>query len=1511
MPPKNTKVEALWNFSPLIGAWFKNRFPGPTPPQRAAWPVIQKGENTLIVSPTGSGKTLSAFLWGIDSLYRKLRNPEISLEKGVRILYLSPLKALNNDIYRNLQQPLAEIRKLAAQRGEDFPEIRVAVRSGDTPGKDRASMVKNPPDILITTPESLYLILTSPRARQMLRTVETVIVDEIHTLVGNKRGAHLALSLERVEELASRPFQRIGLSATVNPLQETAAFLAGIDGKGHARPIHIIDTPYRKELELRVVSAVDDFENLPGNSIWPLIVRQVIELIKQHRTTLVFVNNRRTAERLTDWLNRSWVEEEDAMVRDGVATGLGLFTDRPAPAKGPIMAHHGSISKNLRLQIEEKLKKGELPAIVGTSSLELGIDIGSIDLVIQIQSPRSAARGLQRVGRSGHLVGQKSKGVFFPTHAEDLLETVAIVQAMKEGKLEPLKSPQNPLDVLAQQIVGMVAVETWQADRLFEVVKRAWPYRTLPYNHFISVLEMLSGKFAGKYQKQLRPRISWDRTTNTLAALAGTRMVAITNAGTITDKGSYQAYLADRNTRIGELDEEFVYESRVGDTIRFGAQVWRIQEITEDRLILSPAPGQSARMPFWRGEYPWRHPDTSHMLNRLRNEIWEELQRKTNFSKLSKQHDLNSPDLRAQISAIAQSVADKYDLDQNSALALIRHIWQTCRSTGILSDQANILLERLTDSLGDHRLVIHSPFGGKVNSAWAMILTARIRRLTSINPEVQYNDDGILFRLPDLESLPDAKTLLYLNPSEAEKLLLEELPQSALFGARFRENAARALLLPGAGPKKRTAFWLQRLRARDLLATVKRFEDFPILQETYRDCLQDELEIVQLKKLLTEISEHKIRIHVFSAASPSPLAKELIYHFTSEYLYEWDQPKPSGGERKENTEVTRDRQYPPEEGIPVSDTTMGKVLRRQTPLGRVPGNAEELFICIDALGDVTPEELQELGGEATDAWLTELLEADRLLELSAIAEGMNNLWITPEQSSFYRDALIKKEPEKIEQLFLQFLENHPPTTKEKLLGRYPTVSEELEKVWEDRLEAGQLLEIEGALPRYTLPALWEAAQQEELRIQRNAVQTVPFNRFQKYLLEKHFLPKEQSLPSLLNLFSGLTYPLSIWQKQILGARCFRAEFKALQELVSTEEFYWYIDWNRKSTSPLIGFFQRGNGRLAVSVPQLPSEEKSRRLLEFLREETAVSTALIQQALGWSIGETARALTDLLYSGWISNTDLFIPPLENKPPNSGSHSPISRPDTSRLVVKPDYRRLKKVRRKIAKRLNTPFSFNPQTRWFYLHRYSILGPEISYEDRLRKWIEILLNRYGIIFRELLERENVPFTWYELYRELQLMEWRGKVLRGYFIESVHPIQFALPETIQALQAESTNSLPSAEAGYIVLNSLDPWNFQKYAPTAGLPVLSKSENNWLIYGKGRWLAAVEKGGKRWTVDPRLTDGEIYAVLQRFLKSSAIPKSYLQIETWNGKPVFHSNVEGILTGLGFYRSPYGFSKEL
>ncbi len=802
MPASATTADSvLAAFHPAVREWFEEAFATPTAAQQQAWPPISRRENTLLLAPTGSGKTLAAFMVALDRLMfadsSRRDSDQAGHVAGVRVVYISPLKALGVDVERNLRAPLAGIRKVAERQGLSYQVPSVGVRSGDTPAADRQRMVREPPDILITTPESLFLMLTS-RAREILKTVETVIVDEIHSLVCGKRGAHLFLSLERLEALRAEEregttgLQRIGLSATQRPLDEVARLLGGgvatasSEQPPRPRPVTIVEAGRRKQLELSIEVPVEDMAQLSvaversGSaasgptlpSIWPSIHPRLVQLIRQHRSTMIFVNSRRLAERLAAAINELAEEELAA-------------------------AHHGSIARDTRMLIEDRLKRGVLPAIVATSSLELGIDMGAVDLVIQIEAPPSIASGLQRIGRAGHQVGAPSTGVIFPKYRGDLLACSAAAERMIRGEVEEMFYPRNPLDVLAQQIVAMVALEPRSIDELFRTVRCAAPFFELPRKAFEGVLDLLSGRYPSDEFAELRPRVTWDRIAGTISPRKGSQRVAIANGGTIPDRGLYGVFLADGSSeatrRVGELDEEMVFETRPGDVFLLGASSWRAVEITHDRVLVVPAPGEPGKMPFWRGDGPGRPLEFGRAIGQLTRTLW-----------------------RMERGAAQQKLVAEHALDAQAATNLLNYVHDQADATGEPPSDTTIVIESFVDEVGDWRVVVMTPFGGRVHAPWAMAVAARLRDETQSEVDLMWSDDGMVFRLPESDAPPPPE-LLVPAADEVEETVVRELGSTALFATHFRENAGRALLLPKRQPGRRTPLWLQRRKSADLL----------------------------------------------------------------------------------------------------------------------------------------------------------------------------------------------------------------------------------------------------------------------------------------------------------------------------------------------------------------------------------------------------------------------------------------------------------------------------------------------------------------------------------------------------------------------------------------------------------------------------------------------------------------------------------------------------------------------
>src|SRR4051794_16721481 len=1028
-------LAALERFSAPTREWFRAAFAEPTAAQAGAWEAISQQRHALVVAPTGSGKTLSAFLWAIDRLLTEGR----PVEKGTRVLYVSPLKALAVDVERNLRAPLTGIRQTGERLGTTIPDVTVGIRSGDTPAAERRTLARTPPDILITTPESLFLMLTS-QARESLRHVETVIIDEVHAVAGTKRGAHLALSLERLDALLPTPAQRVGLSATVRPVEEVARYLAG------GRPVEIVQPASTKQWDLEVVVPVPDMGelggapaeispgvpdlsgpaagNAPQASIWPHVEERIVDLIADHRSTLVFANSRRLAERLTSRLNEIW--EQRLAEQEGlpVPSLAALSTKPPAQVMAQAgvsqgapavlaRAHHGSVSKEHRAAIEEDLKAGRLPAVVATSSLELGIDMGAVDLVIQVESPPSVASGLQRVGRAGHQVGAVSQGVLFPKFRGDLVQTAVVVERMRDGAIESLRVPANPVDVLAQQVVAMCAMDDWAVADVEALVHRSASFASLPRSVLEATLDMLAGRYPSDEFAELRPRIVWDRVTDTLSGRRGAQRLAVTSGGTIPDRGLYAVFLASGEgpgRRVGELDEEMVYESRVGDVFTLGTSTWRIEDITHDRVLVTPAPGQAGKLPFWKGDQQGRPAELGRALGGFVREIV----------------GLTPERARARVTAAG--------LDEWAADNLIGYLTEQKEATRHVPDDRTIVVERFRDEIGDWRVAVHSPFGGQVHAPWALCVSARMRERYGVDVQAMHGDDGIVFRLPDLE-FEDGRgvgaelmELVRLDPDEVHDRVTSEIGGSALFAARFRECASRALLLPRRRPDRRQPLWQQRQRAAQLLEVASQYASFPIILETVRECVQDVFDVPGLVELMGDIRSRAVRVVDVESSQPSPFAKSLVFGYVAQYLYEGDSPlaerraaalalDPSLlSELLGQGEALALRDLLDPEAVARTEAE----LQRLTP-ERGARDGEDVADLLRALGPLSLRDIVARAGEGFEPAAVEAavaaLEASR--RVIAVRVAGDDRWAAIEDAARLRDALGTSLPVGVPQAFLE------------------------------------------------------------------------------------------------------------------------------------------------------------------------------------------------------------------------------------------------------------------------------------------------------------------------------------------------------------------------------------------------------------------------------------------------------------------------------------------------------------
>ena len=1525
----DSSQQSLAPFLPAVQQWFTDAIGDPSPPQVQAWPHIAGGENVLVHAPTGSGKTLAAFLSAIDRLFASPATA--GPRRGVEVLYISPLKALNNDIERNLRQPLNGIRETAATLGESLPEIAAEVRTGDTPASARARMVRKPPHILITTPESLYLLLTSPQARNILRTVKTVILDEIHSLSGTKRGVHLALSLERLEQL-SPGFQRIGLSATQKPLEEVARFLGGQDfGENgliaHPRPVTIVDAQFEKNMEVRVLGMPnreigDDLGPEPGG-IWPKIIPSVLEDIRANRTTLIFANSRRQAERAADRLNAQLqVEQSGGQSPDLSLLNGGWTADTPSNnGDGPFYAHHGSISDETRHMLEEALKAGELPALVGTSSLELGIDIGTVDLVVQLQSPKTVTQGLQRVGRSGHRVGETSRFRIYATHEEDLLEAAVIARGMVHGDVEEVYTPQNALDVLSQQVIAAVAVDDWEVEKLYQIFRGAYPYHALERDSFETVLKLVSGKYPRHIFGTLKARVNWDETGGVLRALPGTRMHAVDNGGAIVDRGAFPVYLPDRETRIGELDEEFVYETKAGDAFVLGSQVWRAADIDDDRVIVEPAPGAVPRMPFWRGEFPWRPLQLSRTLAQFKAEVALRLQPFI-------EEETDPPE-------VLDWLGDEYLCNEKAARQIINYIRRQLRSTGQVTTDRALLVETYTDSIGDRRVVVHSSFGGKVNGPWSVALASIIKERTGVEPEIEVNNDGILFRLPGADEEFPEDLLTALSPDETRERVLAGLTDSALFGALFRQNAQRALLLPGFRRGRRTPFWLQRIRSKDLLSVSRGFPDFPIMLETFRDCLEDAMDLPGLMRVVEGIRSGEIEITRHASAAPSPVARSLSFALEAWYMYQWDAPKAErslqtlGMDRSQLAALMRDPSFAGmlrQEALDEVEAQVG-----HTAAGRRARSATELAQLLEDLGDLTPAEIRSRSDGDHKEWLSRLESESRVTKV-ALAAGM--AWATVPQAAEYRVvAGILAEPgpserEALRQVLRRFMGRSGPVTEGDIRDRYGVpaalVTEELEAMAADDELAWGYFTAEAGEREWAVRQNLERIQARTLSLLRSEIRPTSPLSYQAELLHLQRLTParrvsgDSGLREVLEQLKGVVLSPTEWTDRVLSTRVSGFISSLLERVTQKGDFTPVLVSSGGEAQPGVTFVPRGQGRiyLADSVTErlgmVPENVPATaiRVMEFIREHGSVTSTDLRSAFSdLKLSELRNALSSFIRSGALS-TDSWLAFTGSLQPEPARPSPQPEPARSR-GSQGMARKRSLNRRDAGRRMRELSSSLPETaRWFPASHFGVLGPNTgTTADVARAQAEALLARHGVVTRRVLEAENNHWEWSAIVSALSLMELRGAVRRGYFVLGLPGVQFALPATVERLRRErrdGTYNFAVVSAGDIAYIMDQGLVDAADADARLLSGLSRIPSNHIVFNGTIPVMRSEANGER--LIPGSDLGEpLIANSVRALRDHIAPPtgSYgnrMTVRSWAGSDVLGSDGERILEEAGFRR---------
>ena len=1401
-------------FHPIVAQWFRGAFGRPTPPQALGWPPIAKGEHTLILAPTGSGKTLAAFLYAIDEL---IRRPQGEPPPGVHILYISPLKALGYDIERNLQVPLAGIREVAIAQGIELPDIRVGVRTGDTSSSERQRLVRRPPHILITTPESLHLMLTSPRARETLRTVRYVIVDEIHALAPNKRGTFLSVLLERLEDLCGRPFQRIGLSATIRPLTKVARFLGGYrreDGELSERAVRVVDAGMRKKLDIKILAPLPDMTALPEGTIWPAIYQRLLELIQSHRSTIVFTGSRRAAERITAELNEL----------------AGYEVAR---------VHHGSVAKEVRRELEQQLKAGELPALVATASLELGIDMGLVDLVCQVESPRSVARALQRVGRAGHVFCAASKGRLIPKTRADLLEIAAVAWGMRKADIAPVRIPENPLDILAQQIVAIVAAGPIPTKEVYRLLRRAYPYRDLPEDSFRKVVEMLAGRSDRPGLATLRPRISWDPVHDVLHPLPGTRHHAITGGGAIPDTGQYGVHTLSGD-RIGELDEEFVYETRVGDVIVLGTNRWRVEEITHDRVIVAPADGP-ARLPFWRGELYSRDAALGRRVGALARVI---------------EGRLGDPGL---VPWLVKECA----LEEAAAENLVRYIADQHEKSFVPTDR-RIVMEGFPDEASGLRVALLTPFGGRFHLALRLALHAAFRRRLSITPESLHSEAGILLRLTGVPFSEVLSVIRSVRTENVEELLMEEVAGSALFGLRFRQNAARALLLPRR-PGRRTPLWLQRLRARDLLEAARGEEDFPIVVETLREVLADYLPVEELKRFLHALEAGEIELKTCLSKAPSPFTSSLLFEFQAAYLYQWDEPKAAPVQAQVTREVIaallgRDlEEY-------VDPEAVGELERRLEGRARTGAELAEL---VRRLGDLSEEELSTRASPEAQRCLSELFADGRLARLRLTGVEAPDRIVAGEDLPLFRAALAGDEGAQ-KRVIMRHAASRALVSLPELSRRYP---------FPEGVIRTALSEAELQRTRFGGEECWISKEHLEtlrhltLARRRRGVSPASPAAFQAFILRwqrRHPDARPsgpEGLVQVLTQLQGVFLPWGLWAGEALPARVegFRREW--LEGLLRSGELVW-AGRPGPGRELFVTFLRREDFsflRAAYPPEEVNLSSKAQKVRSSLKERGASFPVEVASQLGMPSAQVALALWELARAGLVTS-DGLEPLLAGPPP--------PRPGKLRVWQ------------------------GSKGRWAL-----IPPPGKLSEKGAEALARLLLSCYGILARQILALDGAAVPWGDLYRILSRMEWRGEVARGAFVQGLAGAQFAQEEVLRQLR--------EADERWAILSACDPavvWGtggpFPLAHPLDPTWRLRRTPGNYLVLRDGLPVLAVEAWGQRLTGLVELSSEELRAALALLPQLLSGPVRRVRIRTWNGKPVRETPVEEILSGLGFSRDP-------
>ena len=1487
-------ADSLAAFSEPTRAWFASAFAAPTAPQAEGWPAIAAGDHTLVCAPTGTGKTLAAFLWAIDRLMSQ--DTPVAGE-GTRVLYVSPLRALAVDVEKNLRAPLHGIRLAAERLNVTVHEPTVGLRTGDTSADERRRLVRHPPNILITTPESLFLMLTS-QARQILTGVQHVIIDEIHAVAASKRGTHLMVSLERLEELCEQSPQRIALSATQRPLDEIARFLGGFTadaaGSPVPRSVTVVDAGARKELDVEVVVPVADMASLgetveaPASagaaaaplrrSIWPAIHPRLLELVQSHRSTLIFANARRLAERLAARLNELHLEAQDEESQnlgsihadprhttnprfsgtggDG-PTHVGESVERllqappPVPlsdeqvGSGPadglelVKTHHGSLSRQRRLLIEDELKRGELRGLVATSTLELGIDMGAVDLVVQVASPGSVASGLQRIGRAGHRVGEPSRGRIFPKHRADLLEAAAVVERMHQGEVEHTRYLRNPIDVAAQQIVAMCAMDDWPVDRLATVLRRSAGFAELSDDVLHSVLELLSGTYPAEEFSELRPRVAWDRAGGVLRGRAGAQRLAVTNAGTIPDRGLFGVFLPD-GTRVGELDEEMVYESRVGEVFLLGATTWRIVDITFERVVVTPAPGELGKMPFWHGDGPGRPLELGRAVGSLVRE-------------------LRSGDDETAKSRLRQ----RCGLDETAADNLVAYLEDQSAATGAVPDDRTVVVERFRDEIGDWRVCVLTPFGAQVHAPWGVALQARLREAWGVDVDLMWGDDGIVMRLPEaIDDLP-LDDLLF-DPDEIQELVVSRLPETSMFASRFRECAARALLLPRRRPDQRTPLWQQRQRAADLLSVAAKFPSFPILLETTRECLNDVFDLPALVGLMTDLRSRRIRMVAVDTPQASPFAQSLLFSWIAVYMYEGDAPL---AERRAaalalDRDLLRDLLGAEElrELLDAGVITDIELELQRLVAGGQARDADELHDLLRVLGPLTLDELvaRTVPSAGSDAervavWVRTLVEQRRAIEVrlagrDLVADAADAARLRDAAGAALPVGLPASATEPVDDplgdLCVRYARSHGPFLARDVarwlgVGEQPVAARLSSLVAEGRLLRGEFRP-GGAEREFCDADVLRRIRRRCLAALRQEVEPVPPEALARFLPDWQGVGGRRrgvdALADVVAQLQGAPVAASVLEADVLACRMIGYKPADLDQLCTSGEVVWVGAGALGATDGRVRLVFRDQAGLLVPAAEPCEGAVHDALRDRLRDRGAsfwgdLVAAAQAASVPYDTETVLAALWDLVWAGEVTNDSLV--PLRSRisgpARGRGRHSP-SRPGRSRRG------RL---------RLGGLSATGPPSaagRWSLVE--PLLSPQPAPTESALARAHQLLDRYGVVTRETALGEGIDGGFAGVYPVLKALEERGEARRGYFVAGLGAAQFALPGAVDRLRGART---PEPDSAPVVLAATDP--AQPYGAalawpdSAGRP--ARTAGAHVVLADGVPLVVLERGGR------------------------------------------------------------------